>query len=137
MAPVRRKGKGLKVARSDRKGGNWEKVYALVKRIPRGRVVTYGQLARVLRLRGGARTAGYAISGCPSGRGIPWHRVVGAGGKILPREPYGSLQRRLLESEGARFSGMAVDLPAHQWRPPKSNAKPRSAPSRKKADSRK
>ncbi len=79
---------------------NWEPVYELVKRIPRGRVVTYGQLAKALRLPGGARTAGRAMAACPSGQGVPWHRVVGAGGALLIREPYASLQRKLLESEG-------------------------------------
>ena len=55
----------------------WTAVYRLVKRIPRGRAVTYGELARALRLPGGARTAGRAMAACPAGRGIPWHRVVG------------------------------------------------------------
>lgn len=124
-----------------KKSGGWDKVYKLVKRIPRGRVVTYGQLAQMLHLPGGARTAGYAIAGCPSGQGIPWHRVVGAGGKLLPREPYGSKQRRLLESEGTQFAGMAVDLAAHQWQPTRQPQKSRSKASkkqgRKKAGSRK
>jgi len=71
-----------------------------VKKIPRGRVTTYGAVARALKLRGGARTAGRAMAACPSGRGIPWHRVVGAGGRLLLREPHVSLQRKLLESEG-------------------------------------
>ena len=79
---------------------NWKIVYKLVKKIPRGRVATYGQIAKSLKLPGGARTAGRAMAACPSGRGIPWHRVVGAGGKLLIREPYASLQRKLLESEG-------------------------------------
>ena len=78
----------------------WDPVYKLVKLIPRGRVTTYGALAKSLRLRGGARTAGRAMAASPSGKGIPWHRVVGAGGKLLIREPYSSLQRKLLESEG-------------------------------------
>lgn len=123
-----------------KKSGGWDKVYKLVQRIPRGRVVTYGQLAQMLHLPGGARTAGYAIAGCPSGQGIPWHRVVGAGGKLLPREPYGSKQRRLLESEGTQFSGMAVDLAAHQWhrrQPQKSRSKTARKQKRKKARSRK
>lgn len=98
-----------------RKSAGWDKVYALVKRIPRGRVITYGQLARMLRLPGGARTAGFAIAACPSGRGIPWHRVVGAGGKLLTQEPVSSLQRRLLESEGTQFNGNRVDIANHQW----------------------
>jgi methylated-DNA-protein-cysteine methyltransferase-like protein len=79
---------------------NWNSVYAMVKKIPRGRVLTYGQLAKAVRLSGGARTAGRAMAACPSGKGVPWHRVVGAGGKLLIREPHASLQRKLLESEG-------------------------------------
>ena len=94
---------------------SWAPVYALVRRIPRGRVMTYGQLARALRLRGGARTAGRAMAGCPSGRGIPWHRVVGAGGRILIREPHASLQRKLLESEGVRFVERRVAMKEHVW----------------------
>jgi len=98
----------------------WDAVYRLVQRIPRGRVITYGQLARALRLRGGARTAGRAMFACPAGRAIPWHRVVGAGGRILIREPHASLQRKLLASEGTTFVGMCVDMPRHQWKVKKS-----------------
>jgi methylated-DNA-protein-cysteine methyltransferase-like protein len=96
---------------------SWTPVYRWVKRVPRGKVVTYGQLARALRLRGGARTAGRALAACPSGGGIPWHRVIGAGGRILIREPYASLQRRRLESEGVEFSGFHVDMAKHGWKP--------------------
>ena len=101
---------------------SWAPVYRLVKQIPRGRVLTYGQLARVLRLRGGARTAGRAMAACPAGRGIPWHRVVGAGGRILIREPHAALQRHLLETEGVRFAAGRVDLRRHAWKPPKARA---------------
>ena len=97
---------------------SWKPVYELVRRIPRGRVITYGQLARASQLRGGARTAGRAMAGCPSGRGIPWHRVVGAGGRILIREPHASLQRKLLESEGVRFVERRIDMKRHAWHPP-------------------
>ena len=79
---------------------SWDPVYRLVKQIPRGRVLSYGALAKILRLRGGARSAGRAMAATPSGKGIPWHRVLGEGGKILVREPYASLQKKLLESEG-------------------------------------
>jgi len=95
----------------------WVSVYSLVKRIPRGRVITYGQLAKALRLPGGARTAGRAMAACPAGRGIPWHRVVGAGGRILLPEPHAALQRRLLESEGTRLVEGRVDLARHGWSP--------------------
>jgi methylated-DNA-protein-cysteine methyltransferase-like protein len=95
----------------------WEPVYQLVKQIPRGRVTTYGALARALRLRGGARTAGRAMAATPSGKGIPWHRVVGDRGKLLIREPYASLQRKLLESEGIKLVESRVELKSHLWAP--------------------
>jgi methylated-DNA-protein-cysteine methyltransferase-like protein len=97
---------------------NWNPVYVLVKKIPRGRVLTYGGVARALRLPGGARTAGRAMAACPSGRGIPWHRVVGAGGALLIREPYASLQRKLLESEGLELAEKRiVNFKACEWKP--------------------
>lgn len=99
---------------------NWNSVYNLVKRIPRGRVMTYGQLAKALRLSGGARTAGRAMAASPSGRGVPWHRVVGAGGKLLIREPHASLQRKLLESEGVSIAEKRIlQFRNHEWSPGK------------------
>jgi methylated-DNA-protein-cysteine methyltransferase-like protein len=98
---------------------SWEPVYRLVKQVPRGRVTTYGDVARALRLPGGARAVGYAMAVCPSGRGIPWHRVVGAGGRLLIREPHAGLQRRLLETEGVAIEGGTVDMPRHAWQPEK------------------
>ncbi len=101
---------------------SWDPVYRYVQRIPRGRVLTYGNLARALRLPGGARTAGRAMAATPSGKGIPWHRVLGERGKILIREPYASLQRKLLESEGVTIVGSRVDLKRHLWKPPRKIA---------------
>jgi len=100
----------------------WEPVYQFVKQIPRGRVTTYGALAKALRLRGGARTAGRALAATPSGKGIPWHRVVGERGKLLIREPYASLQRKLLESEGVAIDGEAIDLRRYGWSPLRKRA---------------
>ena len=115
----------------------WDKVYAMVKRIPRGRVITYGQLAKMLRLPGGARTAGFAIAACPSGRGIPWHRVVGAGGRLLTQEPVASLQRRLLEGEGTHCDGKRVDIVKHQWEKALSaKSKGKKRPSRRRTFAR-
>jgi methylated-DNA-protein-cysteine methyltransferase related protein len=99
---------------------SWDPVYRFVQRIPRGRVLTYGALARALRLPGGARTAGRAMAATPSGKGIPWHRVLGERGRILIREPYASLQRKLLESEGVTLIESRVDLKLHLWKPPKA-----------------
>jgi methylated-DNA-protein-cysteine methyltransferase-like protein len=95
---------------------SWSPVYKFVKQIPRGRVITYGALARALHLPGGARSAGRAMAATPSGKGIPWHRVVGARGKLLIREPYASLQRKLLESEGVKLLESRVDLKAYDWK---------------------
>ncbi len=100
---------------------SWDVVYRVVKQIPRGRVLSYGALAKVLRLPGGARTAGRAMAATPSGKGIPWHRVVGERGKILIREPYASLQRKLLESEGVKVIESRVDLKSHLWNPPRKS----------------
>lgn len=107
-------------------------VYRLIKKIPRGRVTTYGELARALRLRGGARAVGYAMAACPSGQGIPWHRVVGAGGRLLIPEPHGSLQRRLLEAEGVKLSGSRIDMSLFGWSPIKRKPlrRPRSTTKR-------
>jgi methylated-DNA-protein-cysteine methyltransferase-like protein len=99
---------------------NWNSVYKLVKKIPRGRVTTYGAIARALKLRGGARAAGHAMAACPSGYGIPWHRVAGAGGRLLLREPHVSLQRKLLESEGLHVAERRIEnFAARQWLPGK------------------
>jgi methylated-DNA-protein-cysteine methyltransferase related protein len=95
---------------------NWNPVYELVKRIPRGHVMTYGQVAKTLRLPGGARTAGRAMAACPSGRGVPWHRVVGAGGRLLIREPHASLQRKLLETEGVALAEKRIlNFRDYEW----------------------
>ena len=98
---------------------SWNPLYRYVQHIPRGRVLTYGALAKALRLPGGARSAGRAMAATPPGKGIPWHRVVGERGKILIREPYASLQRKLLESEGVAIIESHVDLKRHFWSPPK------------------
>lgn len=108
---------------------SWGSVYKFVRKIPRGRVLTYGQLARALRLPGGARTAGRAMAACPSGQGIPWHRVVGAGGRLLIREPQASLQRKLLETEGVSFvSHLRLDLSRHSFHFPGRHRKNRRRP---------
>jgi methylated-DNA-protein-cysteine methyltransferase-like protein len=111
---------------------NWNPVYNLVKKIPRGRVMTYGQVAKALRLPGGARTAGRAMAASPSGQGVPWHRVVGAGGKLLIREPHASLQRKLLETEGLTLAEKRIlDFRNYEWRP--GRARRRGSPEEKKS----
>ena len=101
----------------------WDPVYKLVKQIPRGRVLSYGAVAKALRLKGGARSAGRAMSATPQGKGIPWHRVLNAAGKIVIREPYSSLQRRLLESEGIEVIENRVRMKKYLWTPPRKSSK--------------
>lgn len=68
------------------------------------------------------------MAATPSGKGIPWHRVLGERGKILIREPYASLQRKLLESEGVTIAGLRVDLKRHLWKPPVKSAVKQKVP---------
>ena len=96
--------------------GSWDVIYKFVRQIPRGSVITYGGVAKRIRLRGGARVVGYAMAATPNGSGIPWHRVIGAGGHLRLNEPLVSLQRKLLESEGVQFVGRRADIETHLWR---------------------
>jgi methylated-DNA-protein-cysteine methyltransferase-like protein len=98
------------------KTGWFAEVYALVRSIPRGRVATYGQVAELLGVRRGARAVGWALRALPGRleRRVPWHRVVGAGGRIAVRPGPGALlQRRRLRAEGVRFRGGSVDIARH------------------------
>lgn len=103
-----------------------ERVYELVLRIPRGRVMTYGLVARVL---GGSYTAlsiGEVMHATPNdGRNIPWHRVINAQGGIstagMTTPP--DLQQRLLEAEGVVFNEkVRCDLKQYLWTPPEYEA---------------
>ncbi len=101
----------------------FKQVYSVVRKIPRGKVLTYGQIAAILGSPYMARQVGWAMHGCP--RGLPWQRVVGAGGKILINSLSAGgplLQRRLLEMEGVHFAGQRVDLAQHQFLPPETRA---------------
>lgn len=77
-------------------------IWDVVARIPRGRASTYGDVARAAGLPGRARQAGYALKHAPDGMHLPWHRVVGAGGKIAfpPNTRVHREQTKLLRSEG-------------------------------------
>lgn len=100
---------------------SYPRIYAVVRRIPRGRVATYGQVAALAGLPHAPRVAGYALYALPEGSPLPWHRVVGAGGKLsVARVSLSSslTQRMRLEREGVRFDARGrVDLTRHLWRP--------------------
>ena len=101
--------------------GSYQRIYAVVSRIPRGRVATYGQVARLAGLAGQARLVGYALSALETGSRIPWHRVVNAAGQISLRQeggPAARLQRALLERERVRFNAAGrLSLERFRWRP--------------------
>lgn len=96
----------------------YQRIYATVRRIPRGRVATYGQIAELAGLAGHARQVGYALHALRGDR-VPWHRVVNAFGEISPRSAGDSheLQRQLLEAEGVEFDLRGrIDLRRFRWR---------------------
>jgi len=108
--------------------GFFDRVYALVTRIPYGKVATYGQIARMLEAPGAARIVGWAMHDNPHGSRVPCHRVIQQGGTCSPNFQIGDpdAQRRLLEREGVQFLlGGRVDLEAHQWRPELGTARSR------------
>jgi methylated-DNA-protein-cysteine methyltransferase-like protein len=93
---------------------------AVVRRIPRGRVATYGQVARLAGLPGRARQVGWALHAAGGRPGVPWHRVINARGEVSPRSApgYAGLQQQLLEREGVAFdSDGRVALARYGWKP--------------------
>jgi methylated-DNA-protein-cysteine methyltransferase-like protein len=96
----------------------YELIWSVVKRVPRGRVATYGQIAELAGLEGHARQVGYALHNLPERSDVPWHRVINAQGEISPRSAGDSheLQRMLLEAEGVAFDVRGrVDLKMYRW----------------------
>ncbi len=92
----------------------------MVRRIPRGRVATYGQIATLAGQAGHARQVGYALSALPDGSDVPWHRVINTRGEVSRRRTpgYDRLQRMLLEDEGVAFESPGrVPLERYRWRP--------------------
>jgi methylated-DNA-protein-cysteine methyltransferase-like protein len=110
----------------------YEQVWSLVRQVPRGQVVTYGQIARMLPPPAevdpdtyeafGSRWVGGAMAACPAD--VPWQRVINAQGKISDR-PGAQRQRQLLEAEGIVFVKDKVDLKVYQWRGPGREDEPR------------
>jgi methylated-DNA-protein-cysteine methyltransferase-like protein len=112
------------------------RIHAVVKRIPRGRVASYGQIARIAGLASHARLVGYAMAALPDDSRVPWQRVVNAQGRVSLRSSPGfdSLQRVLLEREGVRFDASGrIDLAHFGWQP---RAAPSAARSRTRQGSR-
>ena len=100
--------------------GQYARIYAVVRRVPRGRVATYGQVASLAGLGGHARQIGYALSALADDAKVPWHRVINARGEVSLRSGLdggADEQRRRLEAEGVRFNENGrVPLAKFRWR---------------------
>ncbi len=94
-------------------------LYGVLSQVPPGKVVTYGQLAEMAGLGRAARWVGRTLSQLPEGSRLPWHRVIGAGGRIslAPGTVGGEEQRARLRAEGIVFMNNKVDIRRHGWRP--------------------
>ena len=99
---------------------SYARIYAVTRRIPRGRVATYGQVAALAGLPGHARQVGYALHAMATEQAVPWHRVINARGEVSRRSDPGDdiPQRVFLEREGVVFDAAGrVDLERFQWHP--------------------
>jgi methylated-DNA-protein-cysteine methyltransferase-like protein len=100
---------------------SWDRIYAVVRRIPPGRVATYGQVAELAGVPGQARLVGYALSAVADHSTVPWHRVINAAGRVSARSSGAGgtvVQRLALEREGVTFGpGGRVALERFRWAP--------------------
>ncbi len=124
----------------------YERIYAVTRQIPPGKVSTYGQIAAIVGRGCTARQVGYAMSALNSGdRSVPWQRVINSKGQISLRPGRGgTIQRELLEAEGVEFSAEGrTDFDRFGWDGPDwewlaqndfSPAPPLKKPAEKKAD---
>lgn len=98
----------------------YDRIYAVVRRVPPGKVTTYGAVARLAGLPGRARQVGYALAALRDGTSVPWHRVVNTQGKLsLVRagSPSGVTQRLRLTGEGVRVDARdRVSLARYGWK---------------------
>lgn len=110
----------MPVASESPRHESYERIYAVVRQIPVGRVATYGQVAALAGLPGHARQVGYALHALKEGSNVPWHRVINAKGEVSLRAEAGwdNFQRHLLEEEGVVFDERGrVDLERERWEP--------------------
>ncbi|UCO99222.1 MGMT family protein [Metapseudomonas lalkuanensis] len=96
-----------------------EALYLTLAQVPEGTVVTYGQLAELAGLGRVARWVGRTLSHLPTGTQLPWHRVLGAGGRfsLALGTPSGDEQRARLRAEGVSIQNDRVDMRRHGWHP--------------------
>ena len=98
----------------------YDRIYAVVRKIPSGKIASYGQIAELAGLHGHARQVGYALHATPDDVEIPWQRVVNAKGEISPRaDPLmEGVQQSLLEAEGITVDPNGrIDFARYGWQP--------------------
>jgi len=88
-------------------------IHRVIRQIPRGKVATYGAVAQAAGYPGAARQVVWALQ---ESRGLPWHRVLGANGRIRLTGEFGLEQRLRLQSEGVEFRGGVVWMEGHEFR---------------------
>lgn len=96
----------------------YQRVYGEVRKIPFGKVASYGQIARMIGAPGAAKLVGYALHSLPERTDVPWHRVISAKGRLSLRKLgyAGQLQKQLLEREGIIFDTTEqIDLDRYAW----------------------
>jgi methylated-DNA-protein-cysteine methyltransferase-like protein len=109
-----------------------ERIVAAIRKVPRGHVSSYGAIAKAAGFPGGARQVAWTLHSCA---GLPWHRIVGAGGEIKLRGESAFEQRFRLESEGVTFRGRRVNMRAHEFKfttPKRKHVSKNSTKSRRK-----
>ena len=94
------------------------RIWETVRKIPRGRVSTYGAIADLCKLYGQARLVGYALHNLPNGTDVPWQRVINSQGKIsFPKNSdLHDLQKKMLKREGVAFKGEKTSLAVYGWK---------------------
>jgi methylated-DNA-protein-cysteine methyltransferase-like protein len=102
------------------------KIHTIVRRIPSGKVATYGQIAALAGFPRHARQVGYAMRDLPQDSDLPWHRVLNARGEVSSRAAVGweDVQRDLLEQEGIELARELVDLARYGWKPRTTHPRP-------------
>lgn len=100
-------------SKQDQAGERRLRIERAIRAIPRGKVSTYGAIARAAGFPGAARQVAAVLR---RGFGLPWQRVLGAGGAIKLIGDSAMEQRFRLEAEGVHFRGRKVDMKAHEWK---------------------
>lgn len=95
----------------------YDLIWETVRLVPRGKVASYGEIAREAGLPGQARLVGYALHALPGSSGVPWHRVINAQGRVsfAPGSDAFRAQCRLLRREGIVVKGGSIDMRKYAW----------------------